>query len=439
MAVIPDRIKRINEACKEALGEIIQKKMKDPRVGFVTVTEVEVTPDLRQAKVWLSIMGSEEETEITMEVLEKARGFMRRELGKRVRMRYTPELKIFLDRGPEISERLQGILHELEEEEMKDLETAVSALKEAEKISISSHVNPDGDSVGSLLGMAMVLKSQGKNVRACMPEPSKFPPQYNFLPGRELLENPDDRIEELDLFVALDCSNPERLGPLQNRVNSASKVLNIDHHEDNQHYGEINLVDEHASSTSELVFRVIEAAGWKIEPEVATCLYAGVVTDTGRFEHRNTSPETFTLASELAEAGADISTVIKEIYDNQSLAYTHLMGLVLQRIEVMEDLGLAYSYVTQRDLAETGAVLPETEDLIDRLRSIRGTKVVALFKELPDGKVRVSLRSRDAFEVGPVARAMGGGGHAMAAGYTSGKNIEESISCLVNELRECKT
>jgi ribosome-binding factor A len=116
VAVIPDRMKRINEACKEALGEIIQEKVKDPRVGFVTVTRVEVSPDLRQAKVWLSVMGSQEETDTALLVLEKASGFMRRELGKRVRMRYTPELKICLDRGPEMSERVQGILRRLEEE-----------------------------------------------------------------------------------------------------------------------------------------------------------------------------------------------------------------------------------------------------------------------------------------------------------------------------------
>ena len=114
--MIPDRIKRVNEACKEALGEILQEEFKDPRLGFVTVTGVEVTPDLRQAKVWVSIMGSEEEVEVTMGVLEKASGFLRKQLGTRVRMRYTPQLKICLDHGAEVSERLQGILHELEEE-----------------------------------------------------------------------------------------------------------------------------------------------------------------------------------------------------------------------------------------------------------------------------------------------------------------------------------
>ncbi len=114
--VIPDRMKRVNEACKEALGEILLEKIKDPRMGFVTVTMVEVTPDLHQAKVWVSVMGSEEEVKTVMQVLEKARGFMRRQLGTMVRMRYTPELKICLDRGPEVSERVQGILHELEGE-----------------------------------------------------------------------------------------------------------------------------------------------------------------------------------------------------------------------------------------------------------------------------------------------------------------------------------
>jgi ribosome-binding factor A len=114
--MIPDRTKRVNEACKEALAEILQEKIKDPRVGFVTITRVEVTPDLHQAKVWLSVLGSDEEVETAMRVLEKAKGFMRKELGMRVRMRYTPELKIILDHGPEISERLQSILHELEEE-----------------------------------------------------------------------------------------------------------------------------------------------------------------------------------------------------------------------------------------------------------------------------------------------------------------------------------
>lgn len=435
--VIPERMKRVNEACKEALGEILQEKIKDPRIGFVTVTSVEVTPDLHQAKVWLSVLGSDDEVETAMQVLEKARGFMRRELGMRVRMRYTPELKIFLDRGPEVSERVQGILSDLaEEREMKELEEVAAALMRAEEMVIASHVNPDGDSVGSLLALAAALKAAGKRVFPCIPEPWKYPPQYDFLPGKELLIDPEEVGEKAELFIALDCSNPERLGSLREKAETARLLVNIDHHEDNHMYGGLNLVDAAASSTSELVYRAAKVAAWPIDPAVATCLYTGVVTDTGRFQHRNTSPGTFVLAYELAAAGADIFEVVKEVYDNQSLSYTRLLGRALQRVEVMAKLDLAYSYITQQDLADTGATLPETEDLIDHLRSVRGTRVVALFKELSSGEVRVSLRSRDGVEVGPIARSMGGGGHAMAAGYTSEANIAKSVSELVEKLRD---
>ncbi len=319
---------------------------------------------------------------------------------------------------------------------MKELALAASAISGAETIGISSHVNPDGDSIGSLLGLAMLLQAAGKRTFPCFPEPWKYPPQYTFLPGRELLIEPAALEEGLELFVALDCSNPERLGPLQERAESAGMLLNIDHHEDNRLYGGINLVDESASSTSELVYKAGKAAGFPMSPDIATCFYTGVVTDTGRFQHRNTSPGTFITASQLAAAGADIFQVVKEVYGNQSLSYTRILGRVLQRIEVLEEYEFAYSFITQRDLAETGAVLPETEDLIDHMRSLRGTRVVALLKELADGKVRVSLRSRDGFEVGPIARRLGGGGHAMAAGYTSESDIEGSIAVLMDMLQD---
>ncbi|MDD3718380.1 MAG: bifunctional oligoribonuclease/PAP phosphatase NrnA [Actinomycetota bacterium] len=319
---------------------------------------------------------------------------------------------------------------------MTELERTAAALEGAEVVGIASHVNPDGDSVGALLALAMVLTGAGKRVLPCIPEPWKYPPQYDFLPGREMLIAPDEIGEQPGLFAALDCSNIERLGPLRKKAEAAETLVNIDHHEDNTMFGGINLVDAMASSTSELVYKVIRKAGWPVSPEVATCLYTGVVTDTGRFHHRNTSPGTFVIAHELAAAGADLFRVVSEVYDSQSLSYTRLLGRALQRVEVMAEHEFAYSYITQQDLADTGATLPETEDLIDHLRSVRGTRVAALFKELPTGEVRVSLRSRDGFEVGPIARSMGGGGHAMAAGYTSDSDIAGSVNELVEKLRD---
>jgi phosphoesterase RecJ-like protein len=321
---------------------------------------------------------------------------------------------------------------------MSTLEEIVSALTDGKVIGTASHVNPDGDSVGSLLGLAMTLRGLGKKVYVSLPDPVAFPPQYNFLPGSDLLITREDFGDDLEVFVALDCSNAERLGPLREKAGKARTTINIDHHEDNSLYASLNLVKEKASSTAELVFKIIKAAGWGMSPEVATCLYTGVLTDTGRFQHRNTSPRTFIIASELARAGADIFQVVKEVYENQSLSYTRLLGLALQRTQILEEHGLIYSYITRKDIEETGAILAETEDLIDHLRAVRGTRLVALFKELEDGRVRVSLRSRDGCEVGPIARGMGGGGHAMAAGYTSDSDIEGSIEDLVGVLRDAR-
>ena len=318
---------------------------------------------------------------------------------------------------------------------MKALEQAVAALRGGEAIAMASHINPDGDSLGSLLGLAMALSRAGKKVYPGLPEPWKYPPQYLFLPGRELLLDPSQLEEAPELFIALDCSNAERLGELREKAQAASLLINIDHHEDNSLFGGINVVDKEASSTSEIVYRALKAAGWSPPtPAEATCLYTGLVADTGRFRHHNTSASAFAVAGELVQAGADIFRVGDELYGSQSLAYTRLLGRVLQRAEIVERHAFAYSYITRRDLAETGATLPETEDMIDHLRALRQTRVVALFKELPDGKVRVSLRSRDGFEVGPIARLLGGGGHALAAGYTSASGIEASLGGLLEML-----
>ncbi len=321
---------------------------------------------------------------------------------------------------------------------MKEMEAVAKAIEEARLIAVSSHENPDGDSLGSHLGLTLVLRSRGKAVFSSLPEPERYPPQYRFLPGRDHLSSPGEMEGIPDLFVALDCSNLDRLGELRQLAERAGLLVNIDHHEDNRMFAPINLVDPEASSTSEIVFKLVRGAGWKVGADVATCLYTGVITDTGRFQHLNTKPETFMVAYQLALEGADISRVGKEVYESQSLPYTRLLGITLQRVEVIEEYGLAYSYITRADLAETGASLPETEDLIDYLRSVRGTRMAAVFKELEDGRVRVSLRSRDEFQVGPIARALGGGGHASAAGYTSQRDLQGSLEELLDALREAR-
>jgi phosphoesterase RecJ-like protein len=312
----------------------------------------------------------------------------------------------------------------------------VETLNDAEAIGLASHIDPDGDSVGSLLALSMALSRQGKRVYAAIPNPGSYPPQYRFLPGQNLLIDPQSYQQEVEVFVALDCSNPERLGKLRKTADMSHITINIDHHEDNLFYASLNFVEERASSTAQLVFELQEYSSWGLTAEEATCLYTGLVTDTGRFQHLNTTSGTFAIASRLLDAGADIFRVVKEVYESRSLSYTHLLGKVLQRAEILEKHGFIFSYVTLEDVKDTGAVLAEAEDLIDYLRIVHGTRMAALFKELEDGKVRVSLRSRDGFEVGPIARSMGGGGHAMAAGYTSDLDIKGTIDTLLGVLRD---
>ncbi len=319
---------------------------------------------------------------------------------------------------------------------MSGADEVAQAMQKAGKVIATSHVNPDGDGVGSLLAATVFLQDAGKTVFSCLPDLRKYPPQYEFLPGREALLEPEALPESCDVFLALDCSNLSRLEPLEKAFRSAALTVNVDHHEDNTFFADVNYVDPTASSTAELVYRIAEAASWRLDGRAATCLYAGLVTDTGGFRHRNATPSAFMLAAKLAAAGVDVQGVAREIYESQSLPYTRLLGIALTRTQWEDDLRLVFSYVTQADLAETGATLAETEDLIDHLRRVKGAAVVALFKELADGSVRVSLRSGDRLEVGPIARLLGGGGHAMAAGYTTSKDLENSIVELKDALRD---
>ncbi|MEJ5186426.1 MAG: bifunctional oligoribonuclease/PAP phosphatase NrnA [Candidatus Geothermincolales bacterium] len=308
-------------------------------------------------------------------------------------------------------------------------------LQGAERVTVATHVNPDGDGLGSVAGLALYLERMGKIVYPCIPRLNQLPPQYAYLPGREKIGTCREPEEAPQVFVALDCSNLDRLEALEEKARASRILINVDHHEDNTFYGHLNLVDKEASSTAELVYRIFKDNGWTLDRDVATCLYTGIFTDTGRFQHHNTTPEAFRTAYELALAGADVSRVAREVYQNQSLSYVHLLGLVLERARLLDETGLVYSSVTQEDLKITGASLSETEDLVDYLRTIKGGKVVALFKELEDGRVRVSLRSRDDMPVGPIARKLGGGGHAMAAGYTTERDIGGALEELLSALR----
>lgn len=314
-------------------------------------------------------------------------------------------------------------------------EAIIGILNAAEEVAVTSHVNPDGDSIGSLLGLSVSLSALGKRVWAAIPGKGSLPPQYKFMPGQELLVPAASFPEQSPVFVALDCGNIERLDSLKEKAQRAGQFVNIDHHVDNTLFAQVNLVRPDTSSTSEIVFGLLKQAGIVVTAEASMSLYVGLMTDSGRFQHDNTNPATLQAASELVALGANPHRAAHEVYENQSLEYMRLIGRALVRAEMVPDLHLIYSYISQRDLAETGAVMEETEDLIDILRIARDTRIAVLLKELEDGQVRVSLRSADDIDIAWIARKHGGGGHARAAGFTSLHDQETTLKMIEEELR----
>jgi bifunctional oligoribonuclease and PAP phosphatase NrnA len=300
-----------------------------------------------------------------------------------------------------------------------DWDGAVAALREARDIVVACHVNPDGDALGSMFAASLGLRRLGKTTQVSWgDENATVPFSYTFLPGSKDVVAPAD-VHAADAFLALDCGAGDRLGVLEPIARAAATLVKVDHHPGNDNFGTHNIVVITASSTAELVHGLLEDLGAEIDRDVATCLYTGIVTDTGRFQYENARPETLRLAADLLALGVPAPDIAQVVFDSSPFEYLKLVGRVLERAVLIEEERFVYSWITQEDLAETGVALEETEKLIDQIRSTRAADVAAIFKQQPDGAFRVSMRSRGAVSVGAIARAHGGGGHELAAGFTA--------------------
>jgi phosphoesterase RecJ-like protein len=317
--------------------------------------------------------------------------------------------------------------------ENPDWAQVVDALKGADSVAIACHVNPDGDALGSTLAASLGLQQLDKKTFVSWGDPPVTVPfSYAFLPGSETVIQPED-VPEADAFLALDCGAGDRLGTLEPVARKSEVVINIDHHPGNDMFGSLNVVEESASSTAEIVTHLLLDLGVDIDLDIATCLYTGIVTDTGRFQYSNSSPETLKLAAELLSVGVDAPAIAQEVFDSSPFGYLKLQGHVLERARLFEAERFVYSWITQQDLAETGVDLDETEKLVDAIRSVRDADVTAMFKQQEDGTYRVSLRSKGP-SVGALARTRGGGGHELAAGFTA-SDVEGAVEGLLADLR----
>jgi phosphoesterase RecJ-like protein len=318
-----------------------------------------------------------------------------------------------------------------------DLERVALELRSRERFLLTAHEGPDGDALGSLLGLHKVLTALGKDsVMFMAAKEFPLPIEYRFLPLEEVFhEPPADMADRTVVF--LDCGNIDRM-PVDWLTDGGNDVINIDHHHDNTCFGDINLVEVGASCTAEIVYDLALLLGAELTPEIASALYVGLITDTGKFMYENTKAHTHRVAAELIDAGVDVDDTYRRLYENVPLEKLRLVSRALDGITSHCDGKLAISYITTADYEATGAGEEMTEGLIDHLRSIEGVRVAAVIRDLGErGRAarKVSLRaSAGDVDVSAIARVNGGGGHKRAAGFSTDLEFEQLTEFLEAEV-----
>jgi phosphoesterase RecJ-like protein len=312
----------------------------------------------------------------------------------------------------------------------------VDELRRSDKLLLTTHENPDGDALGSLLGMHLVLEQLGKDsVMFLAANQFPLPYEYQRMPlGDVHHELPDDINERTVVF--LDCGNIDRT-PVHFLQNSHLHVLNIDHHHDNTRFGTVNYVVPYASCAAEIVYDLAKELGVEITPELGEALYIGLVTDTGKFMFENTSAEAHQMAAELMEAGVQPQNVHRKLYEELPYARLKLLARALNSVHRYDDGALTLTHLKREDFADSGAAESDSEGIVDHMRQVEGTIMAGLVRELlaKDGARKVSLRATDGrIDVSVIARKLGGGGHRQAAGFTTELPFDELIERLRAEL-----
>ena len=319
--------------------------------------------------------------------------------------------------------------------ERSDMDAVVETLRAHDRFVVTSHDNPDGDALGSLLATHLALVSLGKDSVMVLGGAQPLPGEYAFLrlgAAGLLRAAPGDAAERV--LVAVDCAQESRIVEPA-LVASAPVTVNVDHHHDNTRFGDANLVVEDASSTAEVLADVFAELGVRRTPELAEALYTAIVTDTGRFQYSNTTPKALRLAAELVEAGADVGKVFVEVYESTPFPKLKLLARALERATELAGGRVVVSELTREDFEAAGAEEPYSEGIIDHLRAVDGAELVALVRELPEGapaRRKGSLRSHpNGVDVSAIARSFGGGGHRRAAGFSTDLPMDEITERIV--------
>ena len=312
------------------------------------------------------------------------------------------------------------------------LDDILNEIQIAEKIVILTHEAPDGDAIGSSLAMKLALKQLGKTSDVIIPEFSRL---FDFLPGADEIKKEGD-IKEYDLAIALDCGDLNRLKCREDYFETAKRKVQIDHHGSNTMFGDLNFVNPASPACCEILVEMFEYYGINIDKEMGSCLVAGIITDTGGFRYSKTSAETFEFTAELLQKGVNVSDIYKRVQDTKTKANFELTKLVINRMEMLEDGKVTFTYITQEDSKNIGAEVGDHEGLVEIGRDIEGVEVSIFIREKEDGTYKASLRSNSYVNVSDICLLFGGGGHQMAAGCAFKDDKEVVKEKLLNEIRK---
>ena len=296
----------------------------------------------------------------------------------------------------------------------KVIDRILEVIRENKTFCIVGHMRPDGDCIGSQLGLALALRNEGKKVTVWNQD--AIPLKYKFLVGDGLIEKPH-RGEKFDCVIATDCASYERLGKVGDFVKERKVLINIDHHATNPRYGDVNWVSPREPSTGELIYRLMQVARWPITKPIADLLFTAISTDTGSFQYATTRPGTFHAGAKLVTRGANLAKICDEVYQSYPLSRAKLLKHVYSKFRLSPDEKIAWLWLKKKDFTRTGAESDDTEGLIDHLRAIEPVVVACVFEEVEPELTRISLRSKSAsVNVSEICGQFGGGGHPAAAG-----------------------
>jgi phosphoesterase RecJ-like protein len=316
---------------------------------------------------------------------------------------------------------------------MEKINKIIEELKKVKKVALFHHIAPDGDSLGSALALREMIE-QLENVEVVDNVITSYVPEiYKFLPQIEKLKKVNDPslFRNYDFAICLDCASKERLGDAVDLFNNAKKTVCLDHHLSNKGFASINLIDPYASSTGEVVYRLIKPMGISLTKGIATNIYTAILTDTGGFKFESTKPETFRICAKLIEHGADLVKIYTECYETKPLAMVKLHAKVIDQAVLIENNQIVYGSISRNLLDEMDASDDYIDGITESLRQIKDVRVAIVFKETLKGTTRVSLRS-NGIDVCQIAGYFGGGGHKLAAGCLLEKNIEEAIKDVIS-------